>query len=1474
MIRIVYINVCMNVAISLEQSGFLIMAYFETISISNSHLTAVQNLAELPKPKENTCENIDREQPELQARVYTILKWVVAFLLFAGMLLCLVFNQMTLAKAVSLLNKVGEDGNFPNRVKGFIILMLIILVPNLFNLLRCYLVGTFAKNATSYPWPNTVSLTIGIIVTVLEMLCISEILFFSGPYLAPDVFILILAGTFSATILLQLCYTVRNGEGREISWVCVGKNVLLFLSFTVHTLAIIGIPFLLIMGIGTEGIQISAYLLLIFSLVVLSVLWSPNIQNLTIQPHLTLGTMKEAFLLKFVGTVRGPELEKGVQANARWKGGLIYSFVRVFAFSVLGPLIFILHNLDDIDKIFTLKDFSFEGSLIFVLAVNIIFSLVAYVISYIACSIRSQKFGFFFPLIISTPFTLFIMQYWKDNGTNKVWPHIQHTLLFNHTFLDSEGSSISYTIINVSIVLLGILLLATQLPYTYRFFKNSRVVMATDDLLFHLPTYNPIFLTQYALLNRRVESTMVNRIDGPFADPGGYDNAHIFICSTMYHESEEEMKNLLLSIKALADANKNGFLKQTFESHIFFDGANQGRDLTMYAMRLISLLEECFDVKLAEGQKRYTPYGMQLAWVVSEHLRFIIHCKNGNKVKNKKRWSQVMYMYYILFFRIPNDNKPNEEDPEKGHIDHYERTFILTTDADIVFTPESVKSLIEMLSRDRTVGAVCARTHPLGSGPIVWYQVFDYAIGHWFQKVAENVMGSVLCCPGCFSLFRTSALKDVVQIYASNVSLAKDFLTKDMGEDRWLCTLLVQHGWRLEYCAVSENFTFCPDHFEEFYKQRRRWVPSTLANLFELVSSGSRIVKKNNFISYLFIFYQILNIVSTILSPGAVIIVLVGGLSVSLGFNQYIMLVIQLLIAGIFMLICLYTSQKTQLNTAKILTGVYAFMMTAVVIGLIGQGAVAVTETINAYYFNKNVTDFENKILKGTLTSFTTFYLLFLSIIYTIAAILHPFEAYQVLNFVWYIICLPSGYLLLIIYSFCNLTDRSWGTREATVKSETKSLVHYLKLGRDYLIQCWIKCNKRVLDEKVEPPEAVNEKPETVQKPPQVIPREEVRQKGHRYTIIDTPNALQVSIHPTHRNHLSIEQFLDRMGMGEYLDYFLENGYDNLALIAKLNKADLNKIGIVKRGHELKILKGIKEIYVFEADIQSYIPNGIYDWLNMLSLPTSYAGIMQQEGYGFKNEMENLVGMKEEELLGMGITKRGHIQRFKEGIKKLEYPTNEDLLYRERHECLIKMKEMDPKEFEAEDTFWLQMKLQILKVDNSIFHVKQEGKLKAGLEELRNNYLLLLIVANSIWLLAFFLLDSPQFRYLRIENTINVIGMIFVVIYGSIYFIQFVCLMLHRVYTLMHFVADAEYFRKRVKPEMRRRGSTKTTTTATIERKEMGSNLSFSSKLFTPQECMTEALPSDRTPLLKQNRGATTGELPIEQSSVSETKSL
>ncbi len=77
------------------------------------------------------------------------------------------------------------------------------------------------------------------------------------------------------------------------------------------------------------------------------------------------------------------------------------------------------------------------------------------------------------------------------------------------------------------------------------------------------------------------------------------------------------------------------------------------------------------------------------------------------------------------------------------------------------------------------------------------------------------------------------------------------------GEDRWLCTLMLQRGFRVEYSAASDAYTHCPEGFGEFFNQRRRWVPSTMANIFDLLLDYKRTVAINENISMLYIFYQV-----------------------------------------------------------------------------------------------------------------------------------------------------------------------------------------------------------------------------------------------------------------------------------------------------------------------------------------------------------------------------------------------------------------------------------------------------------------------------------------------------------------------------------------------------------------------------------------------------------------------------------------
>lgn len=99
------------------------------------------------------------------------------------------------------------------------------------------------------------------------------------------------------------------------------------------------------------------------------------------------------------------------------------------------------------------------------------------------------------------------------------------------------------------------------------------------------------------------------------------------------------------------------------------------------------------------------------------------------------------------------------------------------------------------------------------------------------------------------------------------------------GEDRWLCTLLLQQGWRVEYNAAADAYTNAPQDFKEFYNQRRRWGPSTMANTIDLLGSGGLTSQRNSSISKPYILYQVISMAASILGPATICLMISGRVS-------------------------------------------------------------------------------------------------------------------------------------------------------------------------------------------------------------------------------------------------------------------------------------------------------------------------------------------------------------------------------------------------------------------------------------------------------------------------------------------------------------------------------------------------------------------------------------------------------------------
>ncbi|XP_071357197.1 chitin synthase chs-2-like [Trachinotus anak] len=574
---------------------------------------------------------------------------------------------------------------------------------------------------------------------------------------------------------------------------------------------------------------------------------------------------------------------------------------------------------------------------------------------------------------------------------------------------------------------LGLILATVHLWYL-RVYRIQR----TQDL-FVRRLYEGAFIEQSLLLNTRfdVQSTdrrKKSRITNP---------VKVFLCATMWHETYDEMMKIIISIFRLDKyrPKKEGETSDvSFEGHIYFDDAfrnvrgSQGRHVNEYAEMLVEIIREVYSIfvninkglfseqqQIPNQKLVTTPYGGRLVVTMPHGNSLVVHFKDKQLIRHKKRWSQVMYLYYLLGWKVATKyHEKMERGEDRSELlrefqKEKHNTYLLALDGDTDFQPAAVMLLIDRLKLYPQVGAVCGRIHPTGSGPMVWYQKFEYAVGHWLHKTAEHVFGSVLCSPGCFSLFRAAALMDdnVMKRYTIKASKAQHYIQYDQGEDRWLCTLLLKQGWRVEYNAASDAYTNAPEEFKEFYNQRRRWGPSTMANIVDLLSSSSLITHRNSSMSTAYMLYQLFSLASSILAPSTVVLMIAGSFTVLLEIHPNTALVLAVIPPAILLGVSFKTKSDTQIVIAAVMSILYAFLMMITALVIVG-----------------------NIVREKTILTPSSIFIIAVAAFYFVTALMHPQEVGLVIYGLLYIICIPSAYLLLAIYSMVNMNNVSWGTRE------------------------------------------------------------------------------------------------------------------------------------------------------------------------------------------------------------------------------------------------------------------------------------------------------------------------------------------------------------------------------------------------------------------------------------------------------------
>ena len=119
----------------------------------------------------------------------------------------------------------------------------------------------------------------------------------------------------------------------------------------------------------------------------------------------------------------------------------------------------------------------------------------------------------------------------------------------------------------------------------------------------------------------------------------------------------------------------------------------------------------------------------------------------------------------------------------------------------------------------------------------------------------------------------------------------------------------------MEYCAAADAKTFVPETFEEFYNQRRRWIPSTMANLLDLLSTWSTTVRVNDDISFLFILYQCAMVISAVLGPGTIFMMIVGALqALDFGLDLRDAFIANMVPVVFYLVLCVKGKPRTQVR--------------------------------------------------------------------------------------------------------------------------------------------------------------------------------------------------------------------------------------------------------------------------------------------------------------------------------------------------------------------------------------------------------------------------------------------------------------------------------------------------------------------------------------------------------------------------------
>ncbi|OMH86291.1 Chitin synthase 6 [Zancudomyces culisetae] len=331
-----------------------------------------------------------------------------------------------------------------------------------------------------------------------------------------------------------------------------------------------------------------------------------------------------------------------------------------------------------------------------------------------------------------------------------------------------------------------------------------------------------------------------------------------------YTEGEDSVERTVNSLAGLEYPDKSKLLFIICDGNIV--GGGNDRSTPRIVLDVLGVDPE-YDppardaLAIAEGSLQYNRGKVYSGLYEYEGhvVPFIVVVKVGNPHESSKpgnrgkRDSQILLMSFLnkALLNLPMTPLELEIYHQIRHIigipvELFE--YLLQVDADTVVAPDSLMRLVAACASDARIAGICGETRLANEQQswITMMQVYEYFISHHMAKAFESLFGAVTCLPGCFCMYRLVSKTGKPVLIASNIVDAYserhvDTLHKknlfSLGEDRYLTTLMLKHfpNYHLKFIRDAKCDTVAPEKWSVLVSQRRRWINSTVHNLFELV---------------------------------------------------------------------------------------------------------------------------------------------------------------------------------------------------------------------------------------------------------------------------------------------------------------------------------------------------------------------------------------------------------------------------------------------------------------------------------------------------------------------------------------------------------------------------------------------------------------------------------------------------------------